>query len=148
MYLTERFRMSFDPALLARVAGVVAAVLYLGLVAFQLALALGAPWGRAAYGGQSAELTTSLRVSSAVAVVVWTGVALVVLRRAGFAIWAPLPDAWGPVASWVIVVLGAVAIVLNAITPSALERAIWLPVSIGLFAATLAVALAGRGADA
>ncbi|AYF97720.1 hypothetical protein [Protaetiibacter intestinalis] len=134
--------MSFDPAVIARVAAIVAAVLYLGLVAFQLALALGAPWGRAAYGGQSAELSTALRVSSAIAVIVWSGVALVVLRRAGVTGWAPLPDAWLPVAVWVVVGLSAVAIVMNAITPSALERAIWLPVAILLFGSTLTVALA------
>ncbi|PZQ87444.1 MAG: hypothetical protein DI534_14645 [Leifsonia xyli] len=136
--------MSLDPALIARVAAIVAAVLFVALVAFQLALALGAPWGRAAYGGQSAELPTALRVSSAVAVVVWSALALVVLRRAGVIGWSPLPDGWLPVAIWVVVALAAVAIVMNAITPSALERAIWLPFAILLFASTLTVALAAR----
>lgn len=134
--------MAFDPALLARVAAIVAAVLFAGLVLFQLALALGAPWGRAAYGGQNAELSTQLRIMSAIAAVVWSGVALVVLKRAGFDLWAPLPAAWVPVAIWVVVALLAVAIVMNAITPSALERAIWLPVTILLFGSTLTVAIA------
>jgi hypothetical protein len=134
--------MSFDPAVLARVAAIVAAVLYAGLVLFQLALALGAPWGRAAYGGQSAELSTQPRVTSAIAAVVWSAVALAVLRRAGFGVWAPFPDAWLPVVVWIAVALGAVAIVMNAITPSAIERAIWLPVAIALFASTLTVAIA------
>jgi len=134
--------MSFDPAALARVAAIVAAVLFAGLVLFQIALALGAPWGRAAYGGQSAELSAQLRLTSAVAAVVWAGVALAVLRRAGFDIWAPVPSSWLPVVVWIVVVLQAVAIVMNAITPSALERAIWLPVAIVLFGSTLTVALA------
>lgn len=134
--------MPFDPALLARVAAIVAAVLFAGLVLFQLALAFGAPWGRAAYGGQNAELSTQLRVTSAVAAVVWSGVALVVLKRAGFEVWAPVPAAWLPVAIWVVVALLAVAIVMNAITPSALERAVWLPVTILLFGSTLTVAIA------
>ena len=136
--------MSFDPAVLARIAAIVAAVLFAGLVIFQVALALGAPWGRAAYGGQSAELTAQLRITSAVAAVVWTGVALVVLKRAGFDVWAPLPASWLPVAIWVVVALMAVAVVMNAITPSALERAIWLPAGILLFGSTLTVAIAAR----
>lgn len=134
--------MSFEPAILARVAAIVAAVLFAGLALFQLALALGAPRGRAAYGGQSAELTPRLRVTSGVAAVVWSGVALVVLARAGFDIWAPLPASWLPAAIWVVVALMAVAVVMNAITRSVLERAIWLPVAIGLLGSTLVVALA------
>ena len=136
--------MALDPAVIARVAAIVAAVLFGGLVLFQLALALGAPWGRAAYGGQNAELSTRLRVTSAVAAVVWSGVALVVLKRAGFDVWAPLPASWLPVAIWVVVALMAVAVIMNAITPSALERAIWLPVSILLFGSTLTAAISAR----
>jgi len=124
-------------------AAVVAAMLSLALSAFQLALALGAPWGRAAYGGQHAgRLPARLRVSSAVAVVVWVAIALIVLRRAGLVPWAPLPDAWLPVALWVLVAVTAVGALLNAITPSRIERAIWLPVSVVLLAAQLTVAFA------
>ena len=130
-----------DPAVLASVASIVAAVLSLVLAAFQAALALGAPWGRAAYGGGVAELPPRLRASSAVAVVVWVGAALVVLRRAGHGVWAPVSDAWLPVVAWVLVGLGVVGVLLNAITRSPLERAIWLPVSIVLLASTLTVAL-------
>lgn len=46
---------------------------------FQLALALGAPWGQAAYGGGSAELPRELRIPSAVAVALFLSV-LVVAR--------------------------------------------------------------------
>jgi hypothetical protein len=134
--------MALDPAVIARGAAIVAAVLFAGLVLFQLALALGAPWGRAAYGGQNAELPTQLRITSAVAAVVWSGVALVVLKRAGLDVWAPLPASWLPVAIWVVVALLAVSIVMNAITPSAIERAIWLPVTILLFGSTLTGAIA------
>lgn len=67
------------------------------------------------------------------------------LRRAGIGVWAPLPAAALPVAVWVVVALLAVAVVLNALTPSAIERAIWLPVSLLLLGSTLAVALTARG---
>ncbi len=130
-------------AVLVRTAGLVVAVLIGALVAFQVLLAAGVPWGRAAYGGQAAELPANLRVSSAVAAVVWALFALVVLRRAGVTAWSPLPAAWIGPASWVLVGLFAVATVLNAITPSALERAIWLPVSALMLAGTLVVVLRG-----
>jgi hypothetical protein len=134
-----------DPAAIARVAGIVALVLLGLLVVFQLALALGAPWGRAAYGGQhTGVLPTQFRVASAAAVVVWAAIALVVARRAGLAIWSPLPVSWLPVVVWVVVGLMVIAVVMNAITPSALERAIWLPFSLMLFASTLTVAIAAR----
>jgi len=138
--------MALDPVALASVAGAVAAALSLVVAGFQLALAIGAPWGRAAYGGQHpGVLPARLRVSSAVATLVWAAVALAVARRAGWPVWAPLPDAWLPVVVWVIVGLGLVAMLLNAITRSRIERALWLPTSVLLFGATLVVALTARG---
>jgi hypothetical protein len=123
-------------------AALVAVVVFAGLVGFQLALAAGAPWGRAAYGGQApGVLPARLRISSVVAAAIWTGVALIVGRLGGIPVWAPLPDAWLPVAIWVVVGLLAIAVVLNAISRSSVERAIWLPVTVVLVASTLTVAL-------
>jgi hypothetical protein len=124
------------------IAAVVALVAFTALVAFQLALALGVPWGRAAYGGRNpGRLPASLRISSVVAAVVWTAVALVVARAGGISVWAPLPDAWLPVAVWVVAGLLALSVALNAITRSRIERAVWLPTSLVMFVATLVVAL-------
>jgi hypothetical protein len=128
------------------IAVVVALVLFAALVVFQLALAAGAPWGRAAYGGQNpGVLPGRLRVSSVVAAVVWTVLALAVARRGGVPVWSPLPDAWLPVVIWVVVGLLAISVVLNTITRSAVERAIWMPTSLVLLAATLTVALTAQG---
>jgi hypothetical protein len=54
----------------------------------------------------------------------------------------PLPDSWLPVVVWVVVGLLVIAVVMNAITPSPLERAIWLPFSLLVLASTLTVAIA------
>jgi Sec-independent protein secretion pathway component TatC len=43
---------------------------------------------------------------------------------------------------WVVVVYSALGIIANAITPGALERAIWLPVTILLFVTSIVVARA------
>ncbi|HWR84463.1 MAG TPA: hypothetical protein VN200_00570 [Rhodoglobus sp.] len=127
---------------LVPIAAVIDAVLIAVLVVFQLCLAAGAPWGRAAYGGARRVLPSRLRVSSAVAAVVWALVGFVVLRRAGFDVWAPLPDMALPIAVWVVVAVLVPGVVLNAITRSRVERAIWLPVTLVMLAATVAVALA------
>lgn len=122
----------------------IAAVLLTGIVGFQLALAFGAPWGRAAYGGATERPTEKMRVSSAVASVVWTFIALVTLRRGGHPVPRVLPEPALPWVSWIAVGLVAVGSVLNIITPSRLERMIWAPVTLVLLVATTATELAAR----
>ena len=63
---------------------VVGAAGFLVLAVFQLALALGAPLGAAAYGGTRAELPAELRIASGVAFGVYCFAALAVLRRGGY----------------------------------------------------------------
>jgi len=65
-------------------AAVAAAVGLAGLAGFELALALGAPLGRAAMGGAHAYLPAGLRIASGALAVVWALAALLVLRRAGY----------------------------------------------------------------
>jgi hypothetical protein len=130
-----------DAGLWVRLSGLTVAALIAGLVVFQLALAAGLPWGRAAYGGQSDLLPDSLRVASAVAAVLWSVVALIVLRRAGVISFSVLPQGWLVAAVWVVVALLVMAVVMNALTTRVIERAIWLPVSALMLIGTLVVAL-------
>src|SRR5919106_302887 len=60
-----------------RVAAMAAAIGFLAIAAFQVALALGGPLGRAAWGGSHVRLPMGLRLASAFAVVFWTVAALV-----------------------------------------------------------------------
>ncbi len=48
----------------ARLAAAAAAVGFAGVAMFQIALAAGVPWGVAAWGGQPAQLPTTLRLAS------------------------------------------------------------------------------------
>lgn len=126
----------------ARAAGVAAAVGFLAIAAFQVALALGAPLGRAAWGGATAELPPSLRLASAVAVVIWLLAAAIVLGRVGIQV-VPLPAGalrWG---TWVLVALSLVGAIMNFASSSPWERFVWAPVAVLLALLTLMVALSG-----
>jgi hypothetical protein len=122
-----------------------AALLFAGftgvVVAFQLALALGAPWGAAAMGGAfPGAYPPVMRVAAVVQAMVLVLIAAIVLSRAG----VMLP-AWRRAARWLcwpLVAFLGVGVVLNLITPSGVERLIWAPVVTLLFACALRVAAA------
>ncbi|GGM67895.1 hypothetical protein ACFFX1_46680 [Dactylosporangium sucinum] len=105
-----------------------------GIIAlFQLALAAGAPLGRAAWGGGHAgQLPANLRVASLVALLIWAAAALVVLRRAGLAATA-LPAGVGTWGTWVLAGLLTLGALMNLASSSPWERFVWAP-----WAATLA----------
>jgi hypothetical protein len=101
--------------------GAAFAVFACGVGLFQVALALGAPWGAAAWGGANAGvLPPGFRVASGVSALVWAGVAAVAAGRL-----------LGPVGRRRLLV-GAAAyltlgIAMNAASPSGIERAVWVP---------------------
>ena len=122
------------------IAAIVFAVVAGGVVAFQFALAIGAPWGAYAMGGSfPGRFPPPLRVAAVVQGVVIALLAVVVLAEAGVV----LPEiATGfPWLIWVPVAVSALAVVLNAISRSAGERRIWVPVAVVLFVSSLVVAL-------
>lgn len=120
-----------------------AARLFAGLTVlvctFQLALALGAPWGQFAMGGGSPGVYSApMRVAAVVQMFALGALALVILSRAGVTLttWRAVSK-W---AAWGVVVLLGVSVVLNLVTPSSPERLIWAPVAIALFLTALRVA--------
>lgn len=122
-----------------RAAAIVYAVVTAGVVAFQLALAAGAPWGEYAMGGASpGQFPIELRVAAVVQAVVLALAAGVILSRAGVALprWSRA-SRW---LSWVVVGVATLSFVLNLITPSAGERMIWAPVVFVLLACSLLAA--------
>ena len=121
----------------------VAALIFLftivGAVAFQLALALGAPWGSYAMGGRfPGKFPPAMRVAAVVQALLLGLFAGVVMVRAALLPGWPLVAEW-PI--WVVVAFSTVSLVLNTITPSARERRIWMPVALLLLASSLTVAL-------
>jgi hypothetical protein len=109
-------------------------------VVFQVALAVGAPWGRFAMGGAfPGRLPAGMRVVAVEQALLLAAAAGVVLSRAGVA----LPQ-WAAVSSWpiwLVVAFSALSTVLNLITPSRAERRLWAPVAIAMLVSSLTVAL-------
>jgi hypothetical protein len=101
--------------------GVAFAVFACGVGLFQVALALGAPWGAAAWGGANAGvLPAGFRAASGVSALVWAGVAAVAAGRL-----------LGPVGRrrlfLGVAAYSTLGIAMNAASPSGIERAVWVP---------------------
>ncbi|MDQ3782422.1 MAG: hypothetical protein M3349_05720 [Actinomycetota bacterium] len=99
------------------------AVALLVLGAFQVALAAGAPWGRAAYGGtHHGTLPGHLRTISGVAALGYCSGAVFVLRGSG----SPRARVRAFTVLSVFMGVGAVA---NGASRTPVERALWTPVT-------------------
>ena len=125
---------------LTQFAAIGVAVITAGVVAFQVALAAGAPWGAFAMGGAyPGTFPPALRVAALFQALLLVGFALVALSRADLIL-----PAWAQASRWmmwVIVAFSTLSLILNLITPSAGERAIWAPVALLMLLCSLIVAL-------
>jgi hypothetical protein len=124
-----------------QLAAIVYALATAVVVGFQVALAAGAPWGEYAMGGRvSGRFPPPMRLAALLQAVILGLLALVVLDAAGI-----VGLGWTvalPWLAWVPVVVSALSALLNAITPSRVERRLWLPLGLVLLVSSLAVALA------
>ena len=122
-----------------------AAVVMVGIAAFQVALVFGAPWG--AYtqgGGTDGALDMSGRVLAAVSCAILLVMATAILARVRE---GPLRGAPGRVVSvlaWFTTIYAAVAVVVNLATQSFSERAVFAPTAILLFALVLTTMVSSR----
>ncbi|GJQ34509.1 MAG: hypothetical protein JETCAE01_05190 [Anaerolineaceae bacterium] len=123
-----------------RIAASVYVIVSIVVMLFQFALAAGAPWGKFAMGGAyPGQFPPELRVAAVVQAIILALLALVVLSRAGITL-----QKWSRTSRWliwVIVAFSAISLVLNAITPSAGERAIWAPVALIMLTCSVLVAI-------
>ena len=124
----------------AAVAAIVFSAVTVGVIAFQLALALGVPWGSYAMGGVFPDrLPPAMRVMAIAQATLLAAMAGLMLSFAGLALpqWSGAPVWLG----WAVVAFSVVSLVLNSITPSAGERRIWVPVAIVMLGSSLTVML-------
>ena len=110
-----------------------AAVLFCILAAFHVALVLGAPWGKYTQGGgTSGTLATSGRIVAGGSFVLAMVMAGAILSRVGQGPLRRLPARVTTVLTWLMTAYAVVGVILNLITRSTAERAVWAPVSIVL----------------
>lgn len=114
-------------------------VVLAALAIFQLALVLGAPLGRFAWGGQHRVLPPRLRVGSAVSIVIYAFIDLVAWDRVGAI--DVFPEGFSTIAMWVVFGYFVLGIALNAVSRSKPERWTMVPVSIVLAALSFLIAM-------
>lgn len=97
---------------------------------FQIALAAGAPWGAASYGGSHpGVLPKRLRIVSGVFGITVYPAMIVFVLYAGDVVGTGLDGGWSDVVLWVLAAFFTFQTVINAISPSRIER-IWAPVAL------------------
>jgi hypothetical protein len=123
-----------------RAAALLYAAVSVGVVAFQVAVAAGAPWGAYEMGGVlPGQFPLALRIAALAQATLIAGMAAVVMSRAGLILAGrSAASRW---LVWLVVALAAVSLLLNLITPSAGERAIWAPVALLLLTSSAVVAI-------
>ena len=117
------------------------AVVLLGVVGiFQVALAAGAPWGAAAWGGRYVGvLPPPLRIASGVtAILVYPLIALYVLDSAGVIDLAWLPGS--RLGMWIVTAFFTLGAVANFASRSRIER-IWGPLSLVVAVCSVVIAI-------
>ena len=115
-----------------KLAAILAVVLLAIIALFQVSLALGAPWGSAAWGGAHAgTLPARLRITSLVAgVVLYPLLMVLVLASAGIVSVDWMPGV-GKVGMWVLTGFFVIGAIANFASRSKKER-IWGPVSLAI----------------
>jgi hypothetical protein len=114
-------------------------VILAALAIFQLALALGAPLGRFAWGGQHEVLPARLRVGSLIAIVIYAVIVVIAYGRLDAI--DVLPLAFATVAMWVVFAYFLIGIAMNAVSRSRPERFVMVPVTIVLTVLSFFIAL-------
>lgn len=109
------------------------------LAVFQIALALGAPLGRFAWGGQHRVLPAKLRIGSLVSVLIYALIAVLAWDRVRAI--DVVPDVVAQVGMWIVFAYFVLGILMNAISRSKPERNTMVPVSIVLAALSFLIAM-------
>ena len=109
------------------------------IAAFQIALALGAPLGRFAWGGQHRVLPARLRTGSLVSIVVYAFIALLAWDRVRAI--DLFPAGVSEVGIWVVFAYFVLCILMNAISRSKPERFTMVPVTLVLAVLSFLIAM-------
>ncbi|MFO7706290.1 MAG: hypothetical protein R6V43_14355 [Halopseudomonas sp.] len=110
------------------------------VILFQLALALGAPWGEYTLGGKfPGKLPSKMRIAALAQIVVLMLFGAIVLARSGLAFSALHP--FSRTAIWFVAGFFVLGTIANLTTPSRRERLLWGPANLIMLIATSLIAL-------
>ena len=120
--------------MIIQVAAGVYAFSILGIIAFQVALVAGVPWGHLTQGGRhQGSLPVRLRVAAGVSIILLIGMGLAIASTAEL---VPSSPVW---LGWATVGIQALTTVANWATPSNSERWLWGPISTIMLAVAIFV---------
>ena len=126
--------------MVAQIAAWIAAVGFFGLTCFQVLLALGFPFGQAAWGGKYRILPPGFRIVSLFSAVIFVFTSIIVLEKAEVfsVINNPTIVTYGV---WIFTAFLGLNTINNFISRSSLEKRIMTPVSLTLGLLCLTVAI-------
>lgn len=128
--------------MLGQLSALVASIVLIGLMIFQLLLVLGRPYGQYAWGGQHRVLPIGYRIGSVIAIIIYVISVIVMLESAGLISFIS-NTAISQYGIWVLFIYFLIGVPLNAISRSKPERNTMTPIVLLLCVLTLVVALSG-----
>jgi hypothetical protein len=110
------------------------------LAVFQIALILGAPISKYAWGGQHAVLPANLKIGSVISILLYASFALIILSKTHVTN-IPDNDSLVNVATWILAGYFWLGVIMNGISRSKPERNLMTPVALALALLTTIIAL-------
>lgn len=115
-------------SMITSLAAIIAILIFTGLGIFQLMLALGKPYGKAAYGGKYEVLPDNLRYMSGVAVLIFLIASIFVAVEVEFIVNFPYSDI-SNIAVWAFAIYLLLNTIMNFLSKSDLEKKLMTPLS-------------------
>lgn len=115
--------------MIVSIAATIIVVISIGMSIFQLLLALGKPYGRAAYGGKYEVLPKNLRIMSLIAIGIFVFISFSVLARSGI-IPALKDSVFFIITTWIFTFYTILMILINTLSKSKIEQRIMTPLSL------------------
>ena len=117
----------------------IACFVFACLVIFQLALILGAPIGKFAWGGYHEVLPKKLRIASLISVFSYLAFSVTILESAGL-VSLFSSDRMVSIVMWLVTTYFFIGVIMNGISRSKYERTVMTPVVLALAVLFLLVA--------
>jgi len=124
------------------IAAIIACVLFFLLSIFQVLLAIGLPFGRAAYGGKYETLPKKFRIMSLIAVGIFVFGIIIVLERAAI-MTVFNNDLLTTIVIWIYAVYSTLNTLMNAVSKSQWEKRIMSPISLVIAVCCFILAILG-----